>query len=115
MSRPSGPSRLLPLSGHTRLRHRPEAAASVAAGLAIRPLPRAWPCEGQRLLFARRRQQRLRRMLIEAALTGLATTLLTGLALAQPAVLRESPATTFAALIAPLQGGAAGAPLSDCP
>ena len=61
---------------------------------------------------------RRRRFLVEGVVTLLATTFLTSVALAQPAVLRDSPATTLANIGAQLLPGLAGSPtplLHDCP
>jgi len=61
---------------------------------------------------------RRRRFLVEGVVTLLATTFLTSVALAQPAVLRNDPGTTLRNIGAQLMPGLAGSPtplLHDCP
>ncbi|MFM9102149.1 MAG: hypothetical protein ACKOPS_12825 [Cyanobium sp.] len=91
--------------------HRPSAGLLVRLDL-HRRLISSRPCATPRQLAARRR---LHRRMVEAMATTLATTVLTSLALAHPAVLRDAPTTTWARLMAPVAAGEAGQPLIDCP
>lgn len=105
-------TRILPLPsvGRIRPRHRPLGQTLTSRGRrlrGLRPQPHR-PCQAGPALAARRR---LRQRLSEALVTALATTFLTSLALAQPAMLRDAPATTWQRLTQPL----VGAPLIDCP
>jgi hypothetical protein len=61
---------------------------------------------------------RRRRFLVEGLVTLLATSFLTSVALAKPAVLRDSPATTLASIGAQFLPGLVSSPiplLHDCP
>ena len=102
-TRPRGPA----------FQHQPRAPLALAPQLRLRmllqrPQPQR-PCQAGRSLQARRR---LRRRWLEAMLTALATTFLTSLALAHPAVLRDSPSTTWQRAFAPAVDGTI---LVDCP
>lgn len=112
MAMPSQASRIR-LAGHPvpkLRRHRPQGLtlAGLSPRLLLRRSRPVRPCQAGPAIAARRR---LRQRLIEATLTALATTFLTSLALAQPAVLRDAPATTWQKLTLP----AVGTPLIDCP
>jgi hypothetical protein len=55
---------------------------------------------------------------MEGLLAGLATALLTGVALASPAILRQDPLTSLrdlAGFVIPGLGQGSAAPLSECP
>lgn len=97
--------------GSASLRHHPR--ASLAPQLRLRMLlqrpVRQRPCEAGKTTQARRLRSRRR---LEAMLTALATTFLTSLALAHPAALRESPASTWQRAFAPAVNGTI---LIDCP
>ena len=97
-TRPRGPA----------FQHQPRAPLALAPQLQQHPQPQR-PCQAGRSLQARRR---LRRRWLEAMLTALATTFLTSLALAHPAVLRDSPSTTWQRAFAPAVDGTI---LVDCP
>jgi hypothetical protein len=81
-------------------------------GSCIRRAGPVRPCRGVD------RPSRRRRLLREALLASVATVLLTGVALAAPQVLRQSPITTIRQLAAPILPGLAPADpaaFSDCP
>jgi len=62
--------------------------------------------------------RRRRSYLLEGLLAGLATALLTGVALASPAILRQDPLTSLrdlAGFVISGLGQGSGAPLSECP
>jgi hypothetical protein len=65
-----------------------------------------------------RSSQRRRSFLVEGLLAGLATALITGVALASPALLRQDPLTSLrdlAGLVVPGLGQGSAAPLYECP
>jgi len=96
-----------------RTLHRPRSAALLQLPRRLGPAIPVRPCPHSRRLVARRR-----RLLIEGLAAGLATFLLTGVAVAFPAVLRESPVTTaanLAGVILPSLGLSEPSGLMDCP
>jgi hypothetical protein len=96
-----------------RTLHRPRSAALLQLPRRLGAAIPVRPCLHSRRLVARRR-----RFLIEGLVAGLATVLLTGVAVAFPAVLRESPVTTaanLAGVILPSLGLSEPSGLMDCP
>lgn len=96
-----------------RTLHRPRSAALLQRPRRLGAAIPVRPCLHSRRLVARRR-----RFLIEGLAAGLATVLLTGVAVAFPAVLRESPVTTaanLAGVILPSLGLSEPSGLMDCP
>ena len=95
-----------------RTLHRPRSAALLQLPRRLGAAIPVRPCPHSRRLVARRR------FLIEGLVAGLATVLLTGVAVAFPAVLRESPITTvqnLAGVIGPSLGLSDPSVQMDCP
>jgi len=96
-----------------RTMHRPRAAATLLRPRRVGASMPTRPCHHARRLIARRR-----RFLIEGVAAGVATVLLTGVAVAFPAVLRQSPITTvqnMAGVIVPSLAPSEPSVLIDCP
>jgi hypothetical protein len=96
-----------------RTLHRPRTAAPLQLPYRLGPAVPFRPCLHTRRLVVRRS-----RFLFEGLAAGLATVLLTGVAVAFPAVLRDSPITTvqnLAGVIRPSLGLSEPSGLMDCP